>query len=248
MGDREIKIKFLGSGDAFSSRGLFNSCYYVSSPVGNFLVDCGATALTALKRYNISTNDIDYIIITHFHGDHFAGLPFVLLDAGYVAKREKPLTIITPTGGKKIITELANILYPGTDLIEGIQVKFLEFEDGDLNLATFVKISILPVIHKEEALPHGVKLEVMDKIIAFSGDTGWNDNIPALSNRSDVFICECTSYNKELSGHLNYQVLLKNISLLNTRRLVLSHLGEDLLANRGNVKHELAEDGKEIWL
>ena len=75
-----------------SARAGQNTCFHVTGNSVNYLIDCGASALPALKRYAIVRNDIDLILITHFHGDHFPGLPFFLLDAQF-ARRTRPLVI-----------------------------------------------------------------------------------------------------------------------------------------------------------
>ena len=92
-----MQLRFVGCGDAFGSGGRLNTCFHVSGREANFLIDCGASALPALKRLEIACEDIDLILITHFHGDHFAGLPFVLLDAQF-SRRTRPLTIAGPQG------------------------------------------------------------------------------------------------------------------------------------------------------
>ena len=110
----QVKFKVIGSGDAFACKGKFNTCFYVTSKKSNFLIDCGATSLVALHHNGISTDDIDTIIVTHFHGDHYGGIPFILLDAKIVRNRKKPLTIISPPGGKERLTTLIEALYPQT--------------------------------------------------------------------------------------------------------------------------------------
>ena len=75
-----VKLQFIGCGDAFGSGGRSNTCFHVTGEDVNVLIDCGATSLPALKREKIAREAIDLILITHFHGDHFAGLPFFLLD------------------------------------------------------------------------------------------------------------------------------------------------------------------------
>ncbi|MGY3695145.1 ribonuclease BN (tRNA processing enzyme) [Bradyrhizobium sp. USDA 3240] len=90
-----MQLQFVGCGDAFGSGGRFNTCFHVSGACVNFLIDCGASSLPALKRLEIDRNAIDLILITHFHGDHFAGLPFFLLDAQF-SRRTRPLVIAGP--------------------------------------------------------------------------------------------------------------------------------------------------------
>ncbi len=74
-----MQLRFVGCGDAFGSGGRANTCFHVTGNAVNFLIDCGASSLPALKSCGIVRNDIELILITHFHGDHFAGLPIFLL-------------------------------------------------------------------------------------------------------------------------------------------------------------------------
>jgi ribonuclease BN (tRNA processing enzyme) len=68
-----MKLQFIGSGDAFGSGGRFNTCFHVTGSHINFLIDCGASSLIALKKNLINLNDIQTIFITHFHADQFGG-------------------------------------------------------------------------------------------------------------------------------------------------------------------------------
>ncbi|MGB4775245.1 MAG: MBL fold metallo-hydrolase [Daejeonella sp.] len=82
-----IKLAVTGSGDALGSGGRLNTCFYLETPYLNFLLGCGASVPPGLKKNNIATNSIDIIFITHFHGDHFGGLPFFLLEASVYAEK-----------------------------------------------------------------------------------------------------------------------------------------------------------------
>src|SRR5262249_9768226 len=91
-----MHLQFVGSGDAFGSGGRFNTCFQVVARDLNFLIDCGASSLVAMKRLRIDPNAIDLIVLTHYHADHCGGVPFFVLDAQFVAKRTHPLTIAGP--------------------------------------------------------------------------------------------------------------------------------------------------------
>ncbi len=71
-----MRLQFVGCGDAFGSGGRFNTCLHLTGAHANVLIDCGASSLVAMKRIGIDRNAIDAIIVTHFHADHFGGIPF----------------------------------------------------------------------------------------------------------------------------------------------------------------------------
>ena len=81
-------------------------------PKPRCLIDCGASALPALKGQGIEPNRIDAIILSHLHGDHFGGLPFLLLDAQFLSRREKPLTIAGPPGTRARLDAALEVFFP----------------------------------------------------------------------------------------------------------------------------------------
>ena len=88
-----MKLTIVGSGDAFGSGGRCNTCFFLETAKSTLLVDCGASALPALKGSALDPNRIDAIILSHLHGDHFGALPFLLLDAQFLSRRERALLI-----------------------------------------------------------------------------------------------------------------------------------------------------------
>ena len=93
-----MQLQFVGCGDAFGSGGRFNTCFHLVGHGINALIDCGASSLVAMNRLAINRNDIGTIFLSHFHADHFGGVPFFMLEANYVLKRDRPLTIAGPPG------------------------------------------------------------------------------------------------------------------------------------------------------
>ena len=91
-----VTVTFVGCGDAFGSGGRFNTCIMVDGADIRFTIDFGASSLVALNKLGISHNSIDAVLLTHMRGDHFGGLPFMLLDAMFGARRKRPLTIAGP--------------------------------------------------------------------------------------------------------------------------------------------------------
>ena len=94
----DVRVRFLGSGDNFGSGGRFQACIHVDTGAFSFLLDCGASSLIPMKRAGISSAAIGVILISHLHGDHFGGIPFFIIDAQLISRRETPLLIAGPPG------------------------------------------------------------------------------------------------------------------------------------------------------
>ena len=93
-----MKLHILGCGDAFGSGGRNQSAYLVEASDRLFLLDCGPTALLAMKRAGFDPRRLDAIILSHLHGDHFGGLPFFFIEYLYQKPRGYPLIIAGPEG------------------------------------------------------------------------------------------------------------------------------------------------------
>src|SRR5262245_1064869 len=110
-------VTFVGSGDSFGSGGRFHTCILVDAPDIRFCIDFGASSLIALERLGISHNTIDAILLTHLHGDHCGGIPFLLVDAMLAAKRERALTIAGPRDARNRLKAVAAAMMPGMDIM-----------------------------------------------------------------------------------------------------------------------------------
>ena len=108
-----MKITIVGCGDAFGSGGRSNTCFRVDAAGRTVLADFGASALVAWSGLRFDTNDIDGIALSHLHGDHFGGLPFLILQAEFEAHRTKPLDIAGPPGLRARLDALCEAMFPG---------------------------------------------------------------------------------------------------------------------------------------
>lgn len=242
-----VRLTFLGCGDAFGSGGRLNTCFYVRAPSTRFLIDCGATALPALHGQGLTTDDVDTILITHFHGDHYGGLPFVLLDAAVNRKRQRPLTVVTPPGGERRTRDLMAQLYPGmSQALDQLDLRMLSYESGqELDLEP-LRLTAFPVIHSEAAQSHGFRISVDGRVIGFSGDTTWTDELRRIADGANLMICECNHFETQTPVHLDYRTLKDHLHELNADNIVLNHLGEEMLRNLDQVTLTCAKDGMEI--
>jgi len=160
----ELTLKVIGCGDAFASGGRNHSCFFLKINRAGVLLDLGGTAFAGLKQHSVDQSQVDYIIISHLHGDHYGGLPFFLLDAG-VKKRSKPLTIVGPKGLREKTLALLALLYPGTRVMEKMSIRFVSFEEPmPLSFPDF-RLRAMPVIHSKATDPHGIRLETQQRLL-----------------------------------------------------------------------------------
>jgi ribonuclease BN (tRNA processing enzyme) len=240
-----MKLTVIGCGDAFGSGGRLNTCFYLHSEDGGILIDCGATSLPALKLRQISVENIDTIVLSHFHGDHYGGVPFLLLDAMSTGRRKK-ITILSPPGGRERVQSLLDLLYPGTSVLPKLNVEFLEYQSGQSLTTDKLTLVALPVIHSEGALPHGLRIETHGKIISYSGDTSWTDALFQLSDAADLFICECNFYSTQVKGHISYEELKEKVPAFNCKQILLTHFDTEMLERLDHISYKCAGDGLEI--
>lgn len=113
MSDK-VSIRCVGTGDAFGSGGRLNSCFQLAVKGEQLLLDCGCSSLIGLQRCSIDPAGIDTVVVSHLHGDHFGGIPFLLLEAKFVSRRQRPLTLIGPPGLQQQVEAALEALYPGT--------------------------------------------------------------------------------------------------------------------------------------
>lgn len=246
----EISIQFLGCGDAFGSGGRFHTCFFVRSDATRFLIDCGASSLIAMKRFSVDPAEIDTILLTHLHGDHFAGLPFVIIEADLIGKRTRPLLIAGPPGTKRRLVEAMEVLFPESSRVT------LRYPLEVVELAAELPrplgpITVTPYVVEHPttgAPPLALRIECDGRTIAYSGDTAWTESLRRVARNADLFIVEAYTYDRKTRLHMDYETLAAHLPELGARRTILTHMSPEMLARVGSLPYESAEDGKVVRL
>jgi ribonuclease BN (tRNA processing enzyme) len=243
----QVHLQFLGSGDAFGSGGRLQTCIYVEAGIDHFLLDCGASSMIAMRRWHINPTSINTILLTHLHGDHFGGLPFFILDAHLVSKRTQPLIVSGPPGTQARIQEAQEILFSGSSHVQQkFPIQYIEWMDGKSTQVGALVVTPYQVIHASGAPAFALRVECEGKVIAYSGDTEWTDALRKAADGADLFICEAYYYDKKVKYHLDYQTLMTHRDGLACKRLIVTHMSEDLLGQLEKGDVEYAEDGKSV--
>jgi ribonuclease BN (tRNA processing enzyme) len=242
-----VSVRFLGSGDAFGSGGRFQACILVTGSNGPFLLDCGASSLIAMKAAAVDPSFIPLVLVSHLHGDHFGGLPFLVLD-GQFSRREAPLRVAGPPGTRNRLPEAMEALFPGSS---GAQRRFaLEVEEIPERIPVAFPectVTAYPVDHASGAVPYAYRVEVDGRVIAYSGDTAWSDSLFEAARGAGLFICEAYYREKSVPYHLDFRTLESKRDELRCERIILTHMSADMLASPPSG-WECAYDGMSVDL
>lgn len=243
------ELVFIGTSDAFGAGGRRQSAIFVRADRGGMLLDCGATTNTGLNQLGLSRDEIDVILISHFHGDHFGGIPAFLYAALYIDARKHPLEIVGPPGIETRVHRLAEAMgHRLQDRDWPFPVHFREIHPGESISVGPAELAAFATQHQPEVHPQGYRVKLGREQIAYSGDTGWFAGLSSQMAGSDLFICECTFHQAGLDFHLSLEELRAHRDELDCGRLILTHLGETMTDRRGDLEFETADDGLVVRL
>ena len=244
-----VTVRFVGSGDSFGSGGRFQTCIVVDGPTTRFAVDFGASSLIALAQQGIHPNSLDAILLTHLHGDHCGGVPFLVIDAMLAARRERPLIVAGPAGTRAHLAALREALFPGSDVM--VPKFALEYRELPVSVPSRVlDLVVTPqtASHVPETHPTALRVEVGGRIVAYTGDTEWTDEVARIAAGADLLIAECYFYAKPIKWHLTYPAIVARVRAAGAKRVILTHMSAEMLAHRQDIPEECAEDGMVIEL
>jgi ribonuclease BN (tRNA processing enzyme) len=226
-----------------------HTCFHVASAKGEFLIDCGASALIAMRRFGVEPNAIDAILVSHLHGDHFGGIPFFILDAQLVSKRMRPLLIAGPPGVKRAVSGAMEVMFPGSSQVQQrFSIDIVELVPERRQAFAAGVVIAYEVDHPAGEMRLALRTECDGKVIAYSGDTGWTPSLVPVARGADLFIAEAYFFNKRIKDHLDFETLQAHLGELSPRRWIVTHMSADMLARLPALGCDYAEDGKVVML
>jgi ribonuclease BN (tRNA processing enzyme) len=239
-----MELRILGSGDAFGSGGRLHTCFHLRDRQGAFLIDCGASAMIAIRRFGVDPNAVRAILISHLHGDHFGGLPFFILDAQLISRRSAPLVIAGPPGLEERLRAAMDALFPGSaSAPRRFEVVVRELAPRVTQEIAGIAVTPFVVKHPSGAPPLALRIAVDGKVLCYSGDTEWVDDLAEAARDADLFIAESYCFDRPVKYHLDFATLARHLPAIGARRVLLTHMSTDMLARVAEAGCEAAEDG-----
>jgi ribonuclease BN (tRNA processing enzyme) len=235
----ELELTFLGTGNAFAPRGLCWNGFLLN---GRHLFEAPPQALQSLNKMRIDPNEVETVVLSHQHGDHFLGLPFLLVHWQHMG-RNKPVRIVAPLGTREAMLTVCELAYPDvTDASYGIE--WIEAEEGRRVSAGPLEIEPVGVKHDpklERCLGYHVAIE--GRRLGYTGDSALCDGVLDLARQSEVLVSECASRDLQLPPHMNLLDDMPQVrhAMAETAELVLTHIGPKVDAD-GLPHTTVAED------
>ncbi len=233
----ELKITILGSGDYCNHGGRAQQALLLEHGGEGLLLDCGANTKAQMEKLSIGYDRFQRVLITHYHGDHFGGLPYMIAELNNnPALLKGPLKIIGPGTTKEHVEALT--LAMGYGAGDPAVIKYEDFPPQGYS-DTFGAISALPMLHRPESL--GYRITAAGLTVAITGDTKWCENIPLLAKNADLLIID-VNMSQGSGPHVSLAELMAHRAEISARHILAVHI-----ADLGqNCPIHQAEDGS-IW-
>jgi ribonuclease BN (tRNA processing enzyme) len=241
-----VKLTVVGSSPAWPNPGGAQSGYLVEDESRRLLLDCGAGVLAKLRELE-DWPRVDAIAITHFHLDHWGDLvPWVWAHFVGPAREAGEPELWLPPGGRDHLRVLGEQLGKREMFENAFRVH--EYEDARPFEAAGFLVEARRVLHYD-LLAFGFRVSANGTVLAYSGDSGPNDQLAELARDAALFVCEATLQepNPEggTRGHLAADEAEEAFVRSGASRLLLTHRPSERPLD---PRFELAYDGLEIDL
>jgi ribonuclease BN (tRNA processing enzyme) len=232
-----MQVTVLGGAAACPNPGQGSSAYLVRIGGTTSLVDCGPNTISELRKH-IELDQIDQILISHFHSDHTLDLVPYRYGLRYIpglATRKVPIWL--PPGGQEFLKRVARAFAMGTEPAEDFFSGAFEIktysDETELELGT----ATVKFFRTNHPVPcWAMRFESPDGTLVYLADTGPQENLVDIACDADILICEGTllddvSWETNERPHITAFEAGKIGKQARVRKLILTHfwatLGEE---------------------
>jgi ribonuclease BN (tRNA processing enzyme) len=237
-----VQVEVVGCSPAWPNPGGAQSGYLVD---GRVLLDCGPGVLGRLRTQNGSWPEVDAIVITHFHLDHWGDVvPWVWGRMFGLGKDLRVPELWVPPDGTKELELFGGTF--GTPWMFDRTFTVHEYPEDEPFTVSGLELRAVRVPHYT-LRTYALRVTDGERVLAYSGDSGPSDNLAEVARDADLFICEATLEHGDLDGeprgHLSAEEAIAAHEAAGAKRLVLTHRPAELDLPTGL---ELAHDGLEL--
>lgn len=224
----DLDLRFIGSGNAFAPGGLCWNGFVVNE---RYLFEAPPQALMALNRLQIDPNALEAIVLSHQHGDHTFGLPFLLLHFEYMG-RTRPIRIIAPAEAAIAIRQACDLAYPGVIADSSkYGIEWITPAPGETVRVSEMELRALSMKHDPKlAECFGYDCRLAGRRLGYTGDTALCDSVFELARASEVLVSECSSRAESIPVHMNLRDDMPKVRarMRPDAHLVLTHINADV--------------------
>ena len=176
-------------------------------------------------------------------------MPFLLLDAQFT-RRTRPLVIAGPKGIETRLTQVMEALFENSSKTkQRFELSVVALEPERPQSFGAIKVTPFPVMHGESGGPFlAYRVEAEGRVIAYSADTEWTETLVPAARDADLFIAEAYTYDKVVKNHLSLTTLEAHLAEIKPKRLVLTHMSDDMLGRLDTLAYAAASDGMIVEL
>jgi ribonuclease BN (tRNA processing enzyme) len=242
-----VDLVLVGTGDAFGNGGRFQTCFVLRHDDDAVMIDCGASSLTALKAAGIGPNDIETVVLTNLHGDHFGGLPFLVLDGQFRRREHRPM-IAGPPGTADRLHRAMDVLFPNSrSASRRFETRVVELGFDDPTSVGPAAVRAIEV-EQPDTPARALRVEMAGTVLVYTGDTAWTDRLIDLAAGADLLVAESYFFGRDVPFHLSYPTLASQRGQLDCKRILLTHTSPDMLAHQHEAQFEWAHDNMVVTL
>jgi ribonuclease BN (tRNA processing enzyme) len=226
----DLRLTFIGTGNAFSPNGLCCNGFVVND---RFLFDAPPQSLSSLNTVGLDPNALEAVIISHHHGDHFLGLPFLLLHWKWKG-RSAPVKIVGPPETRSLAEDIAKKVFPGVLDDLKYAIEWVDLQPGRATAVDGMQVEPVVVQHDDGlVMSLGYQCRLDGRTFGYTGDTILCDGVLDLARSSEVLVSECASRADNIPVHMN---LLDDIPVVRAAmkpgaQLILTHITPDVDTN-----------------
>ena len=171
----------------------------------------------------------------------------MILDAQLVSRRTASLTVVGPAGLGDRLFAAMEVLFPSSSQIERhFALDILELEPEKAQDVLGVTVTPYLAKHPSGAPSFALRFEADNKVLCYSGDTEWVDDLLVAGHNADLFLVEAYSFDKPIKFHLDFATLASKLPQSGARRVILTHMSTEMLSRARETGYEIAEDGETV--